>query len=103
MHTAQFLDVNKEIKRENRLCLPHTEISTLSAISGVDILQRSEYVSLDSLSESDFRRSPKVKIKQSFQNNISIQISENEFCFCFCINGVGNCQQLKTTRNLRVV
>lgn len=66
VHTAHSLDVNKGIKRWNRLCLPHTEISTLSAISGADILQRPEYVSLDSLSESDFRGAPKVKMEQTF-------------------------------------
>jgi len=65
-HGAHSLDVNKGIKRWNRLCLPHAEISTLSAISGADILQRSEYVSLDSLSESDFRRSLNVEMKSTF-------------------------------------
>lgn len=66
VRTTHSLDVNKGIKRWNRLCFPHTEISTVPAISGTDILQRAEYVLLDPLSESDFRRSLKVEMKPSF-------------------------------------
>lgn len=43
-----------------------------AAISGTDILQWSEYVSLDSLSESDFQRSLKEEMKPFYQSAIKL-------------------------------